>query len=76
VPTETLSAGRSYAITQNVVYALPPKIVRIHSLAAVEISVDGVAWDALVGADTVGAEAASTYLRCPGGDTTVSVRSF
>jgi hypothetical protein len=50
--------------------------VRVHSLAAVEISVDGVAWDALTNADTVGADAASGFLRCPGGATTVICKAY
>ena len=74
MPTEVLSCGPAVAILQNVVYAMPACKVRVHSLAAVEISVDGIAWDALTGSETVGAEAASVFLRCPTGNTTVVLK--
>ena len=75
MPTTALTIGPAHDILQNVVYAMPSKIVRIHSLAAVEISVDASVWDALTGAETVGAEAASVFIRCPGGNTTVVLKS-
>jgi hypothetical protein len=75
MPTELLTIGPVHAITQNTVYAMPTRKVRVHALAAVEISVDGTAWDALTGADTVGAEAASAFIRCPGGNTSVTLRA-
>lgn len=73
MPTELLTIGPSHDILQNVVYAMPVRKVRVHSLAAVEISVDASAWDALTGAETVGAEARSKFLRCTGGNTTVTL---
>jgi hypothetical protein len=72
--TKSLTIGPAHNILQNVEYALPSITVRVHSLAAVEISVDGTAWDALTNAETVGAEAGSVFLRCPGGNTTVVLR--
>jgi len=72
--TTLLTIGPAHDILQNVVYAMPARKVRIHALAAVEISVDGSAWDALTAADTVGAEAASAFIRCPGGNTTVILK--
>lgn len=74
MPTEVLSLGYPHNILQNVVYAMPAVACRVHALAAVEISVDGSAWDALTGAETVGAEAASVFLRCPSGNTTVVLK--
>ena len=74
MPTETLSCGPPWTILQNVVYAMPPSRCRVHALAAVEISVDGSAWDTLTNAETVGAEAASGFLRCTGGNTTVVLK--
>jgi hypothetical protein len=66
MPTETIGVGPPTTLTQNVVYALPARAGRIHSLAAIEISVDGIdIWDALVGAETVGADVASGFVRCP-----------
>lgn len=70
---ELLTIGPAHAITQNSIYALPARTVRVHALAAVEISVDGSTWDALTGAEGVGAEAGSCFLRCPGGNTTVTL---
>ena len=71
---EFLTIGPVQSILQNVVYGMPARTVRVHSLAAVEISVDG-SWDALTGADTVGAYAASVFIRCPGGNTTVVLKA-
>lgn len=72
--TTLLTIGPAIDILQNVVYAMPARKVRVHSLAAVEISVDGTNWDALTGSETVGAEAASGFLRCPTGNTTVMLK--
>jgi hypothetical protein len=71
---EFLTIGPAHSIIQNVVYGLPARVVRVHSLAAVEISVDGSTWDALTNAETVGAEAGSVFIRCPGGNTTLTLR--
>lgn len=75
--TTTLSAGRAHVIEQNVVYAMPPYRVRVHSLHAVDISPDGSTWDALTNAETVGADAASAFIRTQqaGGTTVVIKRS-
>lgn len=73
---EFLTIGPAHAILQNVVYGLPARIVRVHALAAVEISVDASAWDALTGAETTGAEAGSCFIRCPGGNTTVTCHAL
>ena len=75
MPTEKLTIGPATTITEDVSYALPAKIVRIHALAALEISVDGSAWDALTGSDTVGAEAGSCFVRCTTANTTVVLRA-
>lgn len=74
--TNSLLIGPVNSILQNVVYAMPPRAVRVHALAAVEISVDGSAWDALTNADTVGADAASAFIRCPGGNTSVVLKAY
>jgi hypothetical protein len=73
--TTLLTIGPAHAILQNVVYAMPARKVRVHSLAAVEISVDGAAWDALTNSETVGAEAASGFLRCTTGNTSVILKA-
>jgi len=76
VPTETVTIGPPIVITQNVVYAMPPRAGRIHALAAIEISVDGIAWDALTGAETVGADVASGFVRCTTANTTVMFKAY
>lgn len=73
--TTLLTIGPSHDLVQNVVYAMPARKVRVHALAAVEISVDGSTWDALTGSETVGAEASSGFLRCPGGATSVILKA-
>lgn len=75
MPTELLTIGPPTAILQNVAYALPARTVRVHALAAVEISVDNSAWDTLTGAETVGAEAASAFIRCTTANTTVVLKA-
>jgi hypothetical protein len=60
-----LSPGGQIALTQNVAYALPARRVHITSTVALEVSVDKVAWSALTGANTTGAFASGTYVRCP-----------
>lgn len=74
MPTTLLSIGPQQSIIQNTVYAMPAVTVRVHALAAVEISADGSAFNALTGAETVGAEAASGFIRCPGGNTTLYLK--
>lgn len=73
---ELLTIGPAQAIVQNTVYAMPARTVRVHSLAAVEISVDASSWDALTNSDTVGAEAGSCFLRCTTGNTTVTLHAL
>jgi hypothetical protein len=72
----SLMIGPANSILQNIVYAMPARAVRVHSLAAVEISVDGSAWDALTNAETTGADAGSGYLRCTTGNTTVLCKAY
>ena len=76
MPTTLLTIGPAHVITQNVVYALPARVVRIHSLAACEVSPDGTTWDALTGIETVGADASSTFIRCTTGNTTVRLSQY
>ena len=69
MPTETVALGPPTTLIQNVAYALPPRAGRIHALAAIEISVDGSAWDTLTGSETVGADVASGFVRCTSANT-------
>lgn len=71
--TVQLTIGPTHVLAQNVVYALPARSVKVSSTAAVEISVNGSAWDALTGAETVGAETGAVFIRCPGGEASVKL---
>lgn len=62
MPTEIVSAG-PMTLVQNQVYAMPAKAVRVHSTVVLEISPDGSAWDTLTASDTIGADAASGFVR-------------
>lgn len=66
--TTLVSLGTPFSMTQNVVYALPARAVRIQSTAVVQISPDGSTWDNLTNSETVGADAASAFVRCAGGN--------
>lgn len=76
MPTTLLTMGPTHAILQNVVYAMPGQACEILSSAAVEISLDGSAWLALTGANTVGVQAAGTFLRCPGGNANITLKAL
>ena len=60
----TLSAGGLYTLEPAVVYALPPHVVRIQSVTAVEGSLDGSTFAAQTGANAVpGIETAIPFIR-------------
>lgn len=61
--TTTIRSSGATVLTEGVVYALPARAGRVHALAAIEISPDGTTFDTLTGADTVGADVASGFVR-------------
>lgn len=61
--TEILPLGYGLSMVQNQVYAVPAKVGRIHALAILEISPDGVTFDSLTASDTVGADVGSGFIR-------------
>jgi len=61
---QSLSPGLAKTITQNVVYSLPTRLCYVTSSAAVDISVDNSTWNALTGANTVGAYTSAQFIRC------------
>lgn len=67
---DTLSPGKAISITQNIVYALPSQVVRVQSLAAVEISLDNSTY-AVLANSTTGTETGAMYVRCTSGTTTI-----
>ena len=76
MPTQLLSLGVPWVLTQNVVYALPAKVVLVTSSLAVETSSDGTTWAALTGANTVGANSGAAFIRCTTGAPTVTCKSL
>ena len=71
--TSILSAGSAHSITQNVVYALPPQAVFIHSTVALEVSVDGTNF-AAVTATTTGVTVGAMFVRCTTAAAVVAVK--
>ena len=69
-----LEVGPPVVILEDIAYALPGRVVRVHSLAAIEFSIDKSTWSALTGANTVGAECGAGFVRCTTAATTVMVK--
>lgn len=70
-----ISIGYPQTLTQNQVYALPSRVVRVMSQVAVEHSVqEGAGFVALTGAETVGAETAGGFIRCITGNCIVHLK--
>ena len=73
--SELLTIGTVNTLVQNQVYALPARKVRVHSTAALEISMDASSWNALTAANTLSVDVASAFIRCPGGAAIVTLRA-
>jgi len=73
--TQLLSIGLPWLCKAGVAYALPAKLCRVSSTAAVTVSVDGATYVALTNAETVGAETSAVFLKAAA-DTTVSCDSW
>lgn len=71
--TTSLKIGPVETMTQNVVYALPARQVRLMSSLAVDISLDGSAWAALANA-TTGADCTAAFIRCTTGNALVVLK--
>lgn len=72
---ESLTIGPVHAITQNTVYALPARACWLTALAAVELSVDASTWVPFANS-TLGGQVGSCFVRCPGGNTSITLRSL
>ena len=72
---ESLTIGPVHAITQNTVYALPARSLKVHSLAAIDISVDASTW-VTVAASTTGTEIGSAFIRCSSTNTSLTLRAL
>lgn len=71
----TLTIGPIHTLTQNVVYAMPPRNVRVQSNVALEISQDGTNFIALTGANTVGVDSSAAFVRSTTGNALVTVKA-
>lgn len=73
---KTLTIGPEHTITQNVVYALPARLVFVKSAAAVEVAdTSGGAFSALTGANTTGVNCAGGFIRCTTASTIVRCKA-
>lgn len=72
----TLTIGPELTMTQNVVYALPARLVFIKSSAAIEVGDTSAAtFGALTGANTTGVNVAGGFVRCTTGNAIVRVKA-
>jgi hypothetical protein len=61
----TLTIGPEHTLTQDVVYALPARLVFVKSSAAIEVAdTSGGSFAALTGANTTGINCAGGFVRC------------
>jgi hypothetical protein len=73
MPTVQLRIGPVETLTQNQVFALPARQVRVMSSLAIDVSLDGSAWAALANA-TTGADCTAAFVRCTVGTALIVCR--
>jgi hypothetical protein len=71
-----LSPGVATPILQNIQYGLPATLCFVQSSVAIESSVDGSAWAALTGANTIGVVCAAGFIRCPTANAVVICKKY
>lgn len=69
-----ISIGYPQTLTQSVVYACPAKACYVVSNAALEFSLDGTNFTAVVAATTTGTTSAFPFVRCTTGNAIVSFK--
>lgn len=74
MPTESLTIGPVHTLTEDVIYALPPRAVLLQSDVEVETSLDGVNFAVLAGS-TTGVMTAAIFVRCPSDDTLIVLKA-
>lgn len=77
MPIQLLQLGERTPVTNGTVYALPSRRCRVavQGPATAQVSVDGVTWTTLTGAELLGGvEVASGFIKCSA-DTTVYCKS-
>lgn len=76
MPTFLIPVGTPTVILQNVQYACPARLTFVTSSVAIEGSNNGTSWTAITGADTVGANLASVYVRCPTANALIVAKGY
>lgn len=72
----SIPSGAYTQISQNVAYALPPKLCFVQSTVAIDSSADGTTWAALTGANTTGVNCAAAWIRCTTASPFVMVKTY
>lgn len=73
---KTLLIGPELTLTQNVVYALPARLVFVKSVSAIESAdTSGGSFSALTGANTTGVNCAGGFVRCTTGNTIIRCKA-
>ena len=70
---KSLMIGPAQDMTQNVVYALPARQVRLMAVDVIQVSVDGSAYSD-VAASTTGTDVTAVFTKCTTGNTVVVCR--
>lgn len=72
MPTQALTIGPVHSLVQNTIYALPARLVRVHSTTAVEVSLSTTTTAfAVLANSTTGAETSAAFVRCTTANTTI-----
>lgn len=71
--TFSVLIGPTHTLTQNVVYALPARQVRLQSTAVLQTSIDGSTYTDVAGT-TTGADVTAVFAKCTTGAAVVVVR--
>jgi hypothetical protein len=75
MPLNTLSAGHTHTLVEDVVYALPPVQVMVHSTVLLQTAItNSDAAFADVTATTTGVNLAACFVRCTTAAASVSVK--
>lgn len=75
---ESLSPGRTYTLTQNTAYALPPRRVLINltnNPTTLEQSNNNSTWVATTADDDENVESSAQFIRSTGVDTIISLKA-
>lgn len=71
-----LTRGPVHTLTQDTIYALPARKVRIHTSAAVEVNnSSGTTGWVLLSSSTTGVDTAAAFVRCTTANATITCKS-